>query len=322
MPAGARNTVATTGSRTLQVDIVDVPEVDSYFYIGVRFARNLGQGETTRVHLEFDMVGLPPRSAGYNRINPAYAGFDAFGAGDPEQMRVTFVFPTGWDADVLGADVQQSTQNGRVVYTVTRIADEEIGFSLFVSARRDDALVSSSIVLGEGTGAEGTTVDLRSWPGDDEWSDFVSRQLDEGLATLVAAIGRPWPEDDGFVIREAYTPYLYGYAGWYRGEDAEIEIGEDLDAETVLHELSHAWFNDAWFADRWITEGLAQEYSNSVLESLGAEFTEPDDVPLDDEWAIALDDWGAPDFVNGADGYEDFGYAASDRKSTRLNSSH
>lgn len=310
MPAGASNIVATTSNGSeLGVIKVAVPGVEPYFLADIYFRSRLEYGETTQVHLEFDLHGLPPRSAGYNRVNAAYTGFDAYGAGDAGRMTVRFVFPQGWDAEVIGGEVEQSTEGSSTTYTVTEFLDEQYGFSMFVSARRDDALVASTVTLG--TGAAGTTIELRAWPGDDGWTAFVADQIDRGLPTLAALIGLAWPEDDGFVIRQAYTPYLYGYAGWYSAADNEIEVGEDLDAETVLHELSHAWFNDGWFDDRWISEGLAQEYSNRALDELGEESFDPEEVSTDDPWAISLEEWGEPDFVDGADGYEAFGYAAS-----------
>ena len=44
-------------------------------------------------------------------------------------------------------------------------------------------------------------------------------------------------------VFEVHTPLLEGYAGiFYEGEN-RIEISEDLDDLTILHEASHAWFN-------------------------------------------------------------------------------
>lgn len=306
MPAGARNIVARIGDETLDAVTVVVPDADDYFFIDVSFDRNLEYRDTARVILQYDLVGLPPRSPGYDRINPAYAGFDAYGAGDPGLMDVRFDLPAGWEAEIIGGTYTSASANGRVVYRMTSFEDERYGYALFVSARRDDALASTSV-----TTADGREVEIRSWPGDDEWTAFIADEIATGLPTLADLIGQPWPEDDDFVIRQAYTPYLYGYAGWYSADDSLIEIGEALDSEAVLHELSHAWFNERWFIDRWVSEGFAQEYSNRTLEERGDEWFEPDDVTPDDPAAVTLEEWGDPNFVDGADESEAFGYAAS-----------
>lgn len=306
MPAGARNVVARSGDDILETVTVDVPEADDYFFIDVFFDRDLQYRETTRVILQYDLVGLPPRSPGYDRINPAYAGFDAYGAGDPGSMDVRFDLPAGWEAEIIGGRYAAATSNGRVVYRMTSFDDERYGYALFVSARRDDALASTDV-----TTPDGRNIEILSWPGDDEWTAFITDEITNGLPVLADLIGLPWPEGDDFVIRQAYTPYLYGYAGWYSADDSEIEIGENLDSETVLHELLHAWFNERWFVDRWVNEGFAQEYSNRALEERGDQWFSPEAVSPDDPAAVALQQWGDPDFVDGADESEAYGYAAS-----------
>lgn len=50
-------------------------------------------------------------------------------------------------------------------------------------------------------------------------------------------------------IIETSTPHLYGYGGWYPSGANVIEMGDALDLRFLLHELSHAWFN----------EGMSQE---------------------------------------------------------------
>lgn len=306
MPAGARNVVARSGDDTLDIATVDVAGADDYFFIDVSFDGDLRFRETERVTLEYDLVGLPPRSAGYDRINPAYAGFEAYGSGDPGMMDVRFDLPAGWEAEIIGGRYASASANGRVVYRMTSFEDERYGYALFVSARNDGALASTSV-----TTDEGSAIEILSWPGDDEWTTFITDEISTGLPVLADLLGRPWPEGDDFVIRQAYTPYLYGYAGWYSADDSEIEIGENLDSETVLHELSHAWFNEGWFVDRWVNEGFAQEYSNRTLEERGDEWFDPEDVSPADAGAVTLQEWGDPDFVDGADESEAYGYAAS-----------
>ena len=48
-----------------------------------------------------------------------------------------------------------------------------------------------------------------------EWQAFVTTQIEQGVPVLGALLGQPWPIDKTVEVREAYTPYLYGYAGWF-----------------------------------------------------------------------------------------------------------
>ena len=66
------------------------------------------------------------------------------------------------------------------------------------------------------------------------------------MPVLERLTGTPWPESAETDVIEASTPYLRGYAGYYYADDDVIEVGEDLDSHTMLHELSHAWFNDTY----------------------------------------------------------------------------
>ena len=56
---------------------------------------------------------------------------------------------------------------------------------------------------------------------------------------------------------EVHTPLLEGYAGIFFEGENRIEISEDLDDLTIIHEASHAWFNGDLFVGRWINEGFA-----------------------------------------------------------------
>mgnify|MGYP002138671456 CR=1 FL=1 len=136
-------------------------------------------------------------------------------------------------------------------------------YALFVSARADQSLTSTPLTAGD------ATFDIRGWPGDTDWQSFIGTQLAAGVPQLAELVGRPWPVASTVTVREAFTPYLYGYAGWFSAADAELEIGEDLDPEVVLHELSHAWFNTSAFDDRWVNEGLAQAYAAVAVTATG-----------------------------------------------------
>jgi hypothetical protein len=39
----------------------------------------------------------------------------------------------------------------------------------------------------------------------------------------------------------------------------------------IVHEASHAWFNDSLFTERWLYEGLAEEYAWRVQTDVGSD---------------------------------------------------
>lgn len=301
--AGATNASAVTDDgRNVAVESSEIEGNSSFFLYELQFPGPLFSGETLRMTVAYDITGLPPRSDDPSRVNPAYVAFTAYGVGDPGRASIEVVVPDDFDIDTFGGEATETDANGTTVYTATDIADPS-DYALFVTARKDSALVSSPL-----TTPEGASFDIRSWPGDDEWRMFVADQIGRGIPELARLVERPWPLDRTVEIREAVTPYLYGYAGWFSAADAELEIGEDLDAEVVLHELSHAWFNTGWFADRWVNEGLAQVYSNQVVATLGGTATAPTEPVAGDPAAIPLLTWGEPMLDTGADDTETYGY--------------
>ena len=306
VPVGAINQVATTpNGRTLAVTPRLIDGNGDFFVLDIDLASNLFYPHTQRVSVAYDIAGQPPRSENPSRVNGAYAAFDAFGVGDEGRVTVRVVVPPGFVIDTLGDDATVTEENGNTVYTASNIPNPD-QFDLFISARNDAGLAPSTA-----TTPDGDEFAVRSWPGDADWQSFVTTQIQEGVPVLGDLVGQPWPIDQPVEVREAYTPYLYGYAGWFSVNDKDIEIGEDLDAEVVLHELSHAWFNDGWFADRWLDEGLAQVYSNKAVAAMGGTALEPDEIIRTDAGHVDLNDWDDPFRADGSDAEEDYGYNAS-----------
>ena len=89
-------------------------------------------------------------------------------------------------------------------------------------------------------------------------------------------------------MRETVEPSLRGYAGWFDREINEIAVGEDLDADTIYHELSHAWFNGAVSTQRWFTEGLAQVYAAELVRRDGGDPRRPAPPATDAPGGAAL----------------------------------
>ena len=99
-------------------------------------------------------------------------------------------------------------------------------------------------------------------------ADAGPRPARDGLPVLVEKIGLDWPVEGDIEVAEVHTPLLEGYAGVFYTDEDRIEISEDLDELTIVHEASHAWFNADLFVGRWINEGFADEYASRVLDEV------------------------------------------------------
>jgi len=305
-PLGTANESAVTASGApVPLDVNTSGDGDRYVVFKLSFPAPLFSGDALRITVTYDVVGLPPRSDDPARVNPAYFAFVAYGPGDPGKASIRVEIPSGLVVDTFGGDAVTTVEGGTTIITADAIGDPP-NYTLFVTARNDSRLEPTSL-----TADSGASFTISGWPGDTEWRAFVQEQITTGLPQLTKLIGRPWPITEPVLIREAVTPYLYGYAGWFSAASNELEIGENLDADTVLHELSHAWFNTTWFDDRWVNEGLAQVYSNATLAALGQPGAAPTQPIADSPAAVTLLDWGDPKLDSGADDTETYGYNAS-----------
>jgi hypothetical protein len=114
-------------------------------------------------------------------------------------------------------------------------------------------------------------------------------------------------------VAEVHTPLLEGYAGVFHVGEDRIEISEDLDELTIIHEASHAWFNSGLFVGRWIDEGFADEYASLVLDKVSTGGLAPDPVQPDSPGHVRLNEWVHPGRIADAETEqsEQFGYDAS-----------
>lgn len=261
-------------------------------------------GESVGIRLTFDLPGQAPRSTGLTRVNPAFASLVPIIDGDAGMVDVEIVVPEGFEIEIVGNALERSERPGEVVFSA--VGADPLEFDNAVVLRDDDGLVADVVDAG------GHEVEVRAWPGDAEWGQYVSRLASESVPVLTELTGRPWPAGDRLRITETVAPYLYGYAGWYTSDDDGIEVGDELNAEVVVHEISHVWFNDEWFAERWIGEAFAQEYTSRVLPEIGEEPVAPGPVSVDDPGRLRLADWSDPAlFDQLSDAQEEYGYNAS-----------
>ena len=178
--------------------------------------------------------------------------------------------------------------SGVTTIAATDITDVTDWYTIVV-ADRADALTEDRLDL-----PDGEHLVIRAWPEDEEWRTRVRDLLEVGLPVLTSKVGLDWPVEGDLHVSEVHTPLLEGSAGFFYTEEDRIEISEDLDELTIMHEASHAWFNDRLFVGRWIGEGLADEYASRVLDEVSNGGLAPELVSRLSPGAIALNDWGPP----------------------------
>jgi len=267
------------------LEVIMKPSTEQVRVMTISFPRLFFE-ETILIGVSYSIPGAEPRSAAETRVNPAFAWFTAWAYGDPGLSRVSVEVPGGFVVETVGSFIGDDL--------VAAAIQAPHSWAAAISARRDEQLMRRSV----------GGVELRYWPGDEGWADFVAGIFSEGVPMLEDLIGQPWPDGDLEVL-ESYGPSLRGYAGWYLPAEGRIEIGEDLNPSVTLHEATHAWFNAGLFSVRWINEGLAEVYARAALASLGLGPQLP--APPDEQAPFALNDW-APAQESEADPY---GYAAS-----------
>ncbi|MEA2547289.1 MAG: hypothetical protein QOI09_2562 [Chloroflexota bacterium] len=300
--AEARNVRATTGGARLTAT---VSPADGYETLEVRFGSGLFYHQTTKVRITFDLPGGAPRSKSDIRVGSAFATFVAWAFGDTGSVRI--VVPAGFDAATTGSVVTRATSAGATVFSANAIQDVGAWYAV-VNADRQAGLTSDRIDL---PGGEHLVV--RAWPEDALWRKRVKTLLTKGLPELVKLTGLDWPVSSDLQIFEVHTPLLEGYAGVFFENQAKIEISEDLEDLTILHEASHAWFNRDLFLGRWLNEGFADAYAARALDALGSSGWAPAKVNPKDAAAIPLADWTTPGRITDAatNAREQYGYEAS-----------
>jgi hypothetical protein len=303
VPLGAENIVATRDGTVLDGTLVSDPEFPAFSAYRFPLDPPLFSGASTTVQVTYDHLGAPPRDPVPWRVNEAYAGFVAYGLGDEGlvTLRISQPFAYEFDeyTDLTGFDVGEPDQFGTVVYTRAGLSEDT---RITVGLANDDRLVSRPL------GVVGVDLELRSWPDDPDWADFAAARVESGIPTLGNLIGSDWPAEGSFVVRQSVEPNRSGYAGWFDARTNEIAVGEALDADTIYHELSHAWFNRRLSTERWLTEGIAQVYAAELVRRDGEEARSPSAPVVDDPATRPLTDWTALDDERAL---EEYGYATS-----------
>ncbi len=294
VPAGAERVRASSGGRSLDVDVQRTDD-PSTGIARISFPE-LRSGRSRKISLTFSVPGEEPRSPDSTRVGPGYATFAVYGLGDPGSNVVEVVAPVSMTFDSTSEDFRTQQEGDSVTYRVD--SEEAEGFWGVVSFRDPDAADERSV------DAAGTSFVLAGFKDDPEWADFVDGRVKSGIPALERLVGTPWP--GGLKrVREDASPALRGYDGWFDPTDDEIVIGERLDADLILHELSHAWLSGDRFEERWIYEGLAQVVADRAVRRIKGDPADHPSASRKDDEALALNDWsGSADTRStDADGY-------------------
>jgi hypothetical protein len=278
---------------------------DGYTELEVRFRSSLFYHQVAKVRVTFDLPGGAPRSKSEIRVGPAFATFAAWAFGETGSVRSssrpastprraaptssarpsgsTTVFTAASVTDVPAWDVVVTADRASAL---TSCADRPAGRR----APRRPRLAGRSVVA---TRRDGAPVDGAPEARRGDGPDLAGLRRPRGL--------------------RVHTPLLEGYAGiFYEGEN-RIEISEDLDDLTILHEASHAWFNGDLFDGRWINEGFADTFASRTLDAIGLGGWTPNPVNPTQPAAVRLNDWTFPGRISDAqtDAHEAYGYDAA-----------
>ena len=265
--------------------------------------------ESTHVEITYRLPAGSARSEELFRIGVGHATFWLLPYGDPGAADVEIRLPASFDADVESGDVAGTVrlEAGDRVHRFDDLSDP-LGTVLFVTGQDRAALARADVDAG------GTRFAVASWPGDPQWSEFVTAQLRAGYPILEELVGidaATASSPSSVVVVESMSPYLFGYAGWYQPADDTIVVGEQLDSQVLFHELGHLWFNDGLFSERWITEGLANSYAAEVRRRLGETLEAPDPPDAAHPGAQPLNAWGPVSKLGDLRAQEEYGYDAS-----------
>jgi hypothetical protein len=133
---------------------------------------------------------------------------------------------------------------------------------------------------------------LRHFPGDVAWADRVQSITPQAIPAIQAAIGVNYPGPPTLRVTERTGPEMYGAAGIAQcnTDICALAIGEDSEAEVLLHEIAHVWTYS--FKNRWLAEGTAEFAAVAAAGSMGV----PIRFPLEGGNrlpAYPLDHWGS-----------------------------
>lgn len=306
VPATATDFAATSAGQSLVASLDrDTTSTDVAFGT-INLPFNLDFQQSVTLDVSYTIPGGEPRTEGaVARVNDSFLSFAIWAAGDPGDTNVRVHVPEGFTLDFQGDLDELQPVEGQTYVEATEIAEPRLFFGQ-VFGRNDSGLLTQVADLPDAVAT------VRAWPDDPDWADFVVDAIEDDVPVIEDLTGIDWPAGDIEVI-ETVTPYLYGYGGWFNASSGVIEVGENLERDLILHELTHAWFNAELVDGRWITEGLAEEFASRTIEATGDPRPDPEVPNLDDPLRVQLAQWASPWTLSEEDAfaYELFHYNAS-----------
>lgn len=260
IPASATDLRATSGGYPLTVrrEGTDDPGTE----VAVATFSPLRYGRTRTVEWTYTIGGAPFRSEQRSRVGKGFATFAAQVPGDDGRTSLEIAAPKTMRFDASEAFARDHRAK-RTVYTLDERTDEG-GIWAAVSLRDPDVADTTEVTVGD------QEITLSSFPGDERWTRFAARQVEQGIPALAELVGSDWPASVD-EVREDASPNVLGYGGWFSDDTRRIVVDESLDPGLLLHELTHAWINDDTVRDRWLSEGLTE-----VIAQRGAAVIEAD----------------------------------------------
>ena len=146
----------------------------------------------------------------------------------------------------------------------------------------------------------GKDISIMAWPDDPSWMTEVEKFALRHVDALEDITGLSLSDTtEKIEIREVATTELGPFSGLYTADTGVISVSEEYDEETVVHELTHVWFNSN--LPRWLAEGIAQWVSKRAISGdLDAPFEEFqnqncyvfDPTPMFKKNPVRLEDFG------------------------------
>jgi hypothetical protein len=218
-------------------------------------------GQVRQLTITYRVPGGAPRSASTTRIGLAFVSFCLVSNGiDGGSARL--VVPSAYDLqiDAHGGELKPSTRDGLTTYQTPNL-DDPLSFWACAYGDNPSAYTTTSLAS-----PNGRTIELQAWPEDPTWNNQMDEQIREALGPLEDLVGRGLPGTGPIIVREVSSGELGPYAGVFDPTEGVARISEDLQFGTVVHELSHAWFNDSLFEARWLSEGSAEWARSTVTD--------------------------------------------------------
>jgi hypothetical protein len=262
---------------------------------GVRFR------ETTVFRLRYT---LPDGASPDVRIRPSVVIFPVWSFGTKGHAVV--LMPGDYQVLVDG-DTLTAERDGDSWRLDSGTIDDPTRWLALVTA----TLPSSYVTFGESVSLTAGTVELqvRAWSDDRAWGRQTRTLLADALPRLEAEVGLQLPSEGPLVVVES-LPASGGELSEPQADGADIAVGFDEPAFTILHQLAHAWFNPALAEDRWVREGFASRAAAAIARKLhvALPFAPAAEARALKGAAFPLVSWGRGDASAAQDRYA---YAAS-----------